>query len=128
METEEQRKLYLLSARGDSTFSKRTAGMELVAELHGRRRVDRAFLEVDLAPLTRFYCVERKIPVELTNSYDESLQKMAGPQREEDFGYFTDKEKTFVYLTDKENGELKEMATKAKAQGLRVETRTITKH
>ena len=119
MSTAQQNELYLLSARGNSGFAKRTAGMELIAELHEHKKLDMAFLEEGLALLAAAYCAEKNIPTQVTNNYGESLREMATvPSRE----------MTFAYLTDKDNGELHKMVARAAAQGLRVETRTRTKH
>ena len=119
-ETEQQKNdLYLLSARGSSTFAKRSAGMELVAELNRQRGVDHLFVEETLAELVNIYCDRNDIPITVATSYEWALREIKS---------LSGREQNFVYLTDKENGELKSMADKAKSQRLQVETRTRTKY
>ena len=119
-ETQPQKNdLYLLSARGSSTFVKRSAGMELVAELNRQRCVDHVFVEDTLAELVKRYCDKNDIPVTVAISYEQVLR---------DIKSLSDREQNFAYLTDKENGELKSMVDKAKLQRLQVETRTRTKY
>jgi len=119
MNTREQKELYLLSARGNSAFSKRSAGMELVAELHRERSIHHAFLEDCVAGLALLYCRRNNIQAKVAENYGRTLQ---------DISDMPNREITIVYLTDKDNGELTSMAVRAKSEGLQVETRTRTKH
>lgn len=119
MNTSEQKELYLLSARGKTNFAKQTAGMELIAELDRSKRIDCTFLEKKDVSFPLLYCEVHQIAVSRGYNFTRLLEEIAATPKENQI---------FAYLTDKDNGELRAMAAKATAQGLRVETRTRTKY
>ncbi|MEK6846786.1 MAG: hypothetical protein AABY16_01320 [Nanoarchaeota archaeon] len=124
MSETQQRELYLLSARGPSDFAKRTAGMELVAELVRSKSIDLLFTEQGVGDLATQYCSDHGHPLPRKSEYAGALREMGVAI----LAASLNKSLAFAYLTDKDNGALREMTARAEAQGLRVETRTRTKH
>ena len=113
----EDKQLYVLSARGTKEFSQNTAGMELVAELARQKRsIDLLFFDTGSGSLALRYCSNKGIQTEEVPNYETVLKKL-----EKNRG-------VFAYLTDKENGELKRIAEEARKKGISPQLRTRTKY